>query len=173
MSNYRSIQKINLLVIHCAAVPNGRETSALDIDLWHQQAGFKRSFDARLGEGKWLKKKYATQQPELRSIGYHTVITLDGNQVPGRSLEETGAHAAGHNSNSIGICLVGTDKFTPEQWESLRSVVRGYQTLIPNLEIIGHRDVNPGKTCPGFSVHEWLDNDMLPLADHVLNPETE
>jgi hypothetical protein len=27
-------------------------------------------------------------------------------------VEQVGAHVAGHNSDSIGICLVGRDKFT-------------------------------------------------------------
>lgn len=36
-------RRIDTLIIHCAATPNGRWTSVLDIDYWHKQAGFKRA----------------------------------------------------------------------------------------------------------------------------------
>ena len=29
---------------------------------------------------------------------------------------QVGAHAAGHNAGSLGICLVGTDRYTRQQW---------------------------------------------------------
>lgn len=171
MSKYRPIDSVDTLIIHCAAVPNGRITTPEVIDSWHHDRNFKRHSDARLGEGAWEVKPYSMQQPGLRSIGYHLVIQIDGTQSPGRNINETGAHAAGFNATSIGICLIGTDKYTLEQWSALKAAVHGYKRLIPNLKIIGHRDVNPHKTCPGFDVAEWISGDMAPLEQHILKQE--
>nr|WP_329601534.1 N-acetylmuramoyl-L-alanine amidase [Pasteurella multocida] len=42
----------------------------------------------------------------------------------GRKIGEIGAHCRGQNRNSIGICLVGTDRFTVAQWQALANLVR-------------------------------------------------
>jgi len=57
-------------------------------------------------------------------IGYHFVVTNgsggpDGEIQKGRALGKQGAHAKGRNSNSVGICLVATDKFTVAQQDAL------------------------------------------------------
>ena len=76
-----------------------------DIDRWHTDRGFRRG-------AEWL----ARQNGRLFSIGYHFVIYTSGTVATGRHLEEIGAHVAGSNARSIGICMVGTDRFTPAQW---------------------------------------------------------
>ena len=47
------------------------------------------------------------------------MIDLDGNAWSGRSLAEVPAQAAGFNANAVGICMVGTDSYTPLQWKKL------------------------------------------------------
>lgn len=148
---------IDTLIIHCAATPNGRPHSIEEIDLWHRERGFARKL-----------VHVAVHRPDLANVGYHYVIPLDGTTEEGRSLAEVGAHAAGHNLRSIGVCLIGTDQFTPVQWGALRSLAHALRIHIPHLRIIGHRDVNPGKTCPGFDVADWLAGGMQPMDGHVL-----
>lgn len=163
---------IKQIVIHCAASQNGkrlgdgkRKTAAGCIDVWHSARGFKREPSVR-----------ATFNPQLFSIGYHFVIDCDGVKETGRSLDEAGAHVAGHNVNSIGICMVGTDRYTKAQWDALSSLIRALQLKYPTAAIKGHRDLSPDlngdgtitpneylKTCPGFTVAEWLAGGMLPL----------
>lgn len=158
----RSIKKI---VIHCSASQNGkrlgdggRKTAAACIDVWHSARGFKRDSAAR-----------EAFNPTLFAIGYHYVIDCDGAKQTGRSLDEVGAHVAGHNTDSVGICMVGTDKFTQAQWQALGSLVRALQLKYPTAAIVGHRDLSPDlngdgtitpneylKTCPGFTVAEWV-----------------
>ncbi|WP_121022773.1 N-acetylmuramoyl-L-alanine amidase [Helicobacter vulpis] len=75
---HRQIKKI---IIHCSATKEGKNFKAADIDLWHKQRGFNK-------------------------IGYHYVIGLDGLVERGRGLDEVGAHAQGHNYDSIGICYI-------------------------------------------------------------------
>lgn len=161
---------ISLIVIHCAAVPNGRWTSTLDIDHWHRQAGFRRSADAS-----------ARYNPQLAHIGYHWVIYINGGRATGRSVDEVGAHARGFNARSIGICLVGTDQFSQAQWEALADQVRhlcachGIPLQLASAAngwrgVCGHRDTGANRICPGFSVAEWIAGDLAPLAAHVLAP---
>jgi len=157
MSKYRDLSKITELIIHCAATPNGRHFTIKDIDNWHGERGFKRNP---------LAQKF--HAPTLAHVGYHFVIDLNGRLACGRALTETGAHAKGHNAVSIGICLIGTDKFTPAQWQTLRDYVLCLRHRFPAIAIIGHNYVNHHKICPGFSVQDWLQNDMQPLSEHQL-----
>ena len=138
------MRKINEIIIHCAATPNGKEFTVYDIDRWHAERGFHRT------------NKYFT--PDLKAIGYHLVIYIDGTVHAGRDIAEIGAHCEGHNSGSIGICLIGTDEFSPAQWEALADVIRKMREQYPEAIIRGHRDV-PGvhKECPGFDVATWLE----------------
>ncbi|WP_142850901.1 N-acetylmuramoyl-L-alanine amidase [Telmatospirillum sp. J64-1] len=134
-------RRVDKLVVHCSATPEGRDVSAKDIDRWHRGQGF-------------------------RKIGYHYVIRLDGTIEKGRDEAEVGAHVQGHNANSIGICLIGgvsaddpkiaKDTYTPEQWTSLETLLRDLLTRYPHAEILGHRDF-PGvaKACPCFDVKSW------------------
>ena len=163
MSKYRDIQRINQIIIHCADTPNGRVFTAEDIDRWHQQRGFRR--DPQLA-----------YYSNLKHIGYHYVIHVNGSVLVGRRNDETGAHAKGHNLNSLGICLVGRDKFRQLQWDTLKELVAILQRRYPaikNTHIIGHKDVNPTKTCPGFDVSQWLDNQRNALASHILEENHE
>ena len=157
MSQFRPETKINLLIIHCAATPNGRWNTSEDIDQWHSERGFRRN-----------TQLIGYHQPKLKHIGYHFVINTKGAVECGRSLTETGAHARGHNFSSIGTCLIGTDRFSMEQWISLKNHVEALENRFPGLKIIGHRQVNPHKTCPGFDVSAWLEGDKEQLSDHLL-----
>ena len=125
------------------------------------------------------------QNPELRAIGYHFVICRSDLVLTGRHVDEVGAHVQGFNQKSIGICLVGTDQFTPEQWASLANLVTAETARISNrngpadrnnplsiaacpawarehgITITGHRDLpNVHKLCPCFDVATWLGNGM-------------
>ncbi|WP_153116042.1 N-acetylmuramoyl-L-alanine amidase [Rhodocyclus tenuis] len=176
------MRPINLIVIHCAATPNGdslfrgspgtpgQRTPVQAIDAMHQARGFRRSPKVR-----------QAFNPQLAAIGYHFVLYTNGAIVTGRAPAEIGAHVQGHNVDSLGICLVGTDKFSPAQWESLRGVVDSLAKLYPAARIVGHRDLSPDtdgdgkvepkewiKVCPGFDVGTWLAGGMAPLTDHLL-----
>lgn len=190
---------IDLLVIHCSATPSGRPlTQGLAgkpgykncvqvMDGWHAARGFSRGFQAR-----------RFQNPELVAIGYHFIIDLDGTIYTGRAEAEIGAHAAGHNAHSMGICMIGgaerDGKYTSAQWRALAYVVReltdthAIQLKLPSRSgdgvsggICGHRDLSPDangdgkvtsvdwlKTCPGFDVGAWLAAGLMPAAKNVL-----
>lgn len=153
---HRALETIDTLIVHCADTPNGvGRWTIRDIDDWHRERGFHRS-------AAFLRPDVA-----LRHVGYHRVIHVDGSIGYGRELEEVGAHAAGNNHQSIGICLIGRDAYTPVQWTSLASETEMLLRQLGRLVIIGHRDVEPAKTCPGFEVREWVRGGFAPLPGHI------
>jgi len=135
------MRKINEIIVHCSATPEGRAHTVADIRRWHKQRGFV-------------------------DIGYHYVIYLDGTIHAGRALERTGAHCTGHNKNSIGICYIGgmtkdmkmaKDTRTPEQKNALRSLLKQLRKQFPGARIFGHRDF-AAKACPSFDARrEYAD----------------
>lgn len=172
---------INKIIVHCSASPNGESlfrgslearnlvTPVQAIDAWHKARGFKRS-DA-------FRKR---QNGNLTSVGYHYLIYTNGTIVTGRHLDEIGAHVQGSNANSIGICMIGTDAFTADQWKALALLIKSFASMHPKAKVIGHRDNSPDlngdgqitrtewlKICPGFDVAAWLKNDMKPLPINV------
>ncbi len=162
MGTRRHIKDINEIVIHCSATPNGRAHTIEDIDRWHgeRQPPFTRDLS--------IAPKH---QPHLKHIGYHFVIELDGAVRAGRPLIETGAHVAGRNQNTIGICLVGTDRFTHEQWQALRTLVQNLRATpelaLRQLTLSGHNQYS-SKACPGFNVMAWEEMRFITPREHLL-----
>jgi len=132
------MREINKIIIHCSATPEGREHDVEDIRAWHKARGWK-------------------------NVGYHYVIKLDGTIQVGRNLRQQGAHAYGHNADSIGICYIGgmtkggkkaKDTRTKAQKQSMAQLVwQLNEEFGGNLEVIGHNEVS-NKACPSFDVSE-------------------
>lgn len=145
---------INLIVIHCSATQPKQHIDVAVIDRMHRARGMLR-------------------------CGYHYVIRRDGEVEVGRPLDMIGAHAAGFNTRSVGICLAGginskgkaENNFEGVQFKTLKSLVYSLKCLYPEARIVGHRDLSPDlngdgvissnermKECPSFEVKEWLNN---------------
>lgn len=121
------------------------------------------------GQTLWAKReeiKRWHKQRGWRDIGYHYLIDRDGTTTHGRPLEQTGAHVKGHNTGTIGICLIGGhgssehddfyENFTPAQDRALRAMLNDLQRRFPSItKITGHNQY-AAKACPGFTVSEWL-----------------
>lgn len=132
-------REIDRIVVHCSATKEGQDFSAKDIDRWHRDRGFNK-------------------------IGYHFVVKLNGEIEIGRGINEVGAHAAGYNSKSIGVCYVGgldgrgkpADTRTEEQKDSMMWLMKKLIELPSRKPIIlGHRDLpNVNKACPCFDAKE-------------------
>ncbi len=97
------MRQINLLVIHCSATKENQPFTLQALEASHRKRGFN-------------------------GIGYHYYIRQSGEVINTRPLSRIGAHAKGHNRNSIGICYEGgldkngkpKDTRTPEQHAALR-----------------------------------------------------
>lgn len=99
-------------------------------------------------------------------IGYHFLIGRDGAVLPGRPLDKVGAHVRGHNTGTIGVCLIGghgssaddafSDHFTEAQETTLRTLIGCLDAVIGKpLKVTGHNDY-AAKACPGFRVSGFL-----------------
>jgi N-acetyl-anhydromuramyl-L-alanine amidase AmpD len=121
---------IQFIVVHCSDTPNGRYHTAEDIHRWHLERGWD-------------------------GIGYHSVIRTDGLVDQGRPHYWIGSHTAKYNGIAIGVCLIGRDEFSDEQWRSLEGLMLSLTNEFPNAKVVGHRDLNSHKTCPNFDVKKW------------------
>jgi len=117
--------QIDRIVIHCSDSPHGRGDNAETIHQWHLERGWS-------------------------GIGYHFVITEEGEIETGRPLYWKGAHVVGYNANSIGICLIGDHFFSKEQKDKLCLLVSILLDDFPKAQVFNHYDLDPNKTCPNF-----------------------
>ena len=130
------MREITEIIIHCLATKEGHPFFAADIDRWHKAQGWS-------------------------GICYHYVIDIDGKVETGRAEYQTGAHAKGHNANSIGICYIGgldingkpKDTRTPEQRKSLAELVARLKVKYPKATVHGHNEF-ANKACPCFNVRK-------------------
>lgn len=79
------MRTINRIFLHTAAhgtATQNYDTTVQQIDAWHRERGWS-------------------------GIGYHFVIRLDGTVSAGRSEDKAGAHVAGFNTGTMGICMSG------------------------------------------------------------------
>lgn len=132
------MRKIDKIIIHCSATPEGRDVSTDTIRKWHLKRGWS-------------------------DIGYHYVIELDGRIVVGRPLERIGAHTKGKNTGSIGVCYVGgvdadmkpKDTRTKAQRDALHSLLFTLTENFAGVTIHGHNEF-AAKACPSFDVQTEL-----------------
>lgn len=148
------MREIKQIVIHCTDTPTGRATTVEDIDSWHVQRGFKRDDTYRL-----------PFNPQLKAIGYHFVIYLDGSVHTGRQVAEVGAHVQGMNSTSIGVSMVGSGTYNQDQWTALKELMANLKRTYPAAKVMGHCDcptgIAQGKKCPNFDVAAWQKNGYI------------
>jgi N-acetylmuramoyl-L-alanine amidase len=128
------MRRIDKIIIHCTATPEGRYVTVADVDRYHKSRG-------------WT------------GIGYHYLISLNGEIWQGRDESQIGAHTMGQNTNSIGICYVGgvdksmnpKDTRTPAQIDALKKLIADLKKKYPQATVHGHNEF-AAKACPCFDV---------------------
>lgn len=147
-------KKLQYLVIHCTATPEGREVSAADIRRLHTSP-------PPAGRG-W------------KQVGYTDMIHLDGtverlvnnNEDANVDPWEITNGAKGYNSVSRHIVYVGgvdannvkkaKDTRTPAQCASMKRYVLDFHRKHPTVKIVGHYQL-AAKACPSFDIQQWLE----------------
>lgn len=141
MTLKKSRRRINEIIVHCTATPEGRDYTVADIRQMHKAQG-------------WV------------DIGYHYLIYRDGSIHEGRNVDMVGAHCQGHNAQSIGVCYVGgvardgktpKDTRTQAQKDALVHLLMQLVCLYPDATIRGHRDF-AAKACPSFDATKEYKN---------------
>jgi len=129
--------QVRYIVIHASYTSSAAKIGALEIRRWHKEKGYD-------------------------DIGYNFVIKRDGELETGRDTNYSGAHTLGqYNNNSIGVCLVGGKAKGKDEWEfnfttsqiaRISKLVSDIKREWPDAKVIGHRDADPKRQCPGFDV---------------------
>jgi N-acetyl-anhydromuramyl-L-alanine amidase AmpD len=142
------MRKIDSIIIHCTDSTFGTERK---VRSWHVD-----------GNG-WSDIGYHFLILNSRISTNFKIEALNGCIELGRDIKKSGAHCKGYNTRSIGICLVGKDKFTKEQIFSLIELItdlmRIYKIKLDN--VLGHYETPKagGKTCPNLDC--WILREML------------
>lgn len=145
--------KLNNLVIHCTATPEGRKVSSQEIRAWHTNPVSK-------GGRGW------------KQVGYTDLFHLDGttermvanNEDANVDSWEITNGATGYNNTSRHVVYVGgvardgktpKDTRTSGQLKAMEAYVKDFHRRFPGVKIIGHNQV-AAKACPSFDVQRWL-----------------
>lgn len=145
--------KLQYLVLHCTATPEGREVSSADIRRMHL------SPVSQGGRG-W------------KQVGYTDIIHLDGtverlvdnNEDANVDPWEITNGAKGYNSVSRHVVYAGgmtkdmskpKDTRTAAQLKAMETYVKDFHRRFPGVRIIGHNEI-AAKACPSFDVEKWL-----------------
>lgn len=138
------MRKINKIIVHCTATPEGRDVSIDEVRRWHVE------------ERGW------------RDVGYHFLVRLDGTIEEGRPIEMTGAHTRSHNWDSIGLAYAGgmskdmtepKDTRTEAQKDALIDLICQLHDTYGGT-VYGHRDFS-SKACPSFDAKKEYENISL------------
>lgn len=140
--------KINTLMRSSTQQYSTRDLSKINKIILHHSAA--------TGQTAEDYARYHVQSNGWPGIGYHFVIEKNGDIIQGNSLETVSYHAAGKNTESIGISLSGNfmnEQPTAAQIKSLKQLVAHLRAqLNKNLPVSGHRD--HGQTsCPGTNLY--------------------
>lgn len=143
--------KLQLLIIHCTATPEGREITSDKIREWHLSP-------PPVGRG-W------------KQVGYSDMVHLDGklenlvtyNEDENVDSWEITNGASGKNSISRHIVYVGgidkmsnpKDTRTEAQKDTMEVYVKNFLMAHPKCKVAGHYHF-ASKACPSFVVEEWL-----------------
>jgi N-acetylmuramoyl-L-alanine amidase len=136
------MRPLKRIILHCTATPEGKHFDVAAIRRWHvKDRGWK-------------------------DIGYHYVIYIDGSVHEGRPVAQVGAHASGHNSDSIGVVYVGgcdakmkaKDTLNEAQETAMVNLIKALREEHGEMSLHGHNEF-AAKACPSFKVKDkfgWL-----------------
>jgi len=143
---------VKKVTIHCSATPNLKPISLGALNKDHIARGFG-------------------------GTGYHVVIMPDGTTTYTRGLNVKGAHVAGHNTDNIGICFAGTDKFTVHQFDKLKMVLDDMARLYNwnKWELFCHYEFDTAqaqkKSCPNIDhkrlLYWYISGDFKAVAQYT------
>ena len=105
---------------------------------------------------------------------YHYIIHRDGSCERGVPVNSVGSHTPknGHNSYSIGICLVGglsaasgeenpettvdAGSITRQQYNTMHAIFDAFYRIWPGGQALGHSEIDPTQKDPGFDVRDYV-----------------
>jgi N-acetylmuramoyl-L-alanine amidase len=141
------MRPLHTIIVHCSAT--------------RPEWMFERSTADKVRE---IRRWHVTDRG-WSDIGYHLLIDRNGTVANGRPLEQVGSHTKGHNTGTVGICLIGghgsdandkfADNFTPAQDAALQKVIADLIRRYPSITRVAGHNQFAAKACPGFNVPGW------------------
>jgi N-acetylmuramoyl-L-alanine amidase len=120
----------HIVVHHSASRP---DTTPAEIEEWHRARGFK-------------------------GIGYHKIITEDGEIHSTRPEDIVPASVKGKNKGTLTVCLTGNfeeEEPKPFQLVALQIQIRKWKEDHPAAKVVAHKDLAPTLCC-GSYLYSWL-----------------
>ncbi len=109
-------------------------------------------------------------------IGYHFYVRKNGEIYKGRPIGSVGAHTAGANAVSVGVCFEGNfeteNTMSKAQLKSGKELIGYLKALYPKAEVKSHRDFQqtacPGKQFPFDEIKEGVKNVTVDEAVEII-----
>ena len=134
------MRKINRIILHYLGVASSWSFVG--------QSAVDRIRRMHINENRWL------------DIGYHHIVDRNGSRFIGRPENIQGAHASGHNYDTIAVLVMyGTidTHLTKETINSLTDLIsdisKRHSISINSSTLLGHQDLMPTQ-CPGIVQNE-------------------
>lgn len=144
--------KLEILCIHCAATPEGKDVKAKSIADYHTRP-------VEEGGRGWDRKGYS----DIVELSGKLVRIAEYNEDDIVQRHEVTWGATGINHKARHVCYVGgmdsenrnpKNTMTPEQELTLIRIVFEMIAKYPNIKIAGHNQFAK-KACPSFDVPNW------------------
>lgn len=89
-------------------------------------------------------------------VGYHYLVAPSGRIYEGRPHWALGAHVLGHNTGTVGVCVLGNYETARPTKAALAGAAKALRHL-PGADrpLVGHRDLGP-TACPGKNLYPKL-----------------
>lgn len=133
------------------------------------------------GVNNYHKEKWGMKSTLGWYVAYNYFCEKDGTVIQTRSNDEETIANRGHNCdtqsrcNTISFCMAGDfnkETPTPAQTKAFRGFVHNMQQLHEGIKVVGHRDLQTNRTCPGVNIsQQYLDDAIEGFDEDALKAD--
>jgi len=137
-----------------------RPARAVQYTTWGRRTGFVvHHSGANPNQTVRAIQDYQMDHNGWSDIGYNFLVRDDGTIYEGRGWAAVGAHVAGHNTENIGVCLIGDYRTVHPTSAALAAIMWLFDSAVAyagrTLTRYGHRELGP-TDCPGGQLDAWV-----------------
>ncbi len=112
-------------------------------------------------------QRFQREERNWADVAYHFLIGKSGVIYEGRDMHVRGAHVAGYNTGSLGICFLGNymvDRLTEAQLVSANALIAWLNERVQPTHLASHVAFNSTTVCPGVFIVEMLEMLAQPVG---------